>query len=47
MLMVATLYMGRQAPPAMSDPSVTQMPCWGISRTDDTPLHRLMLEPAR
>ncbi len=38
--------MGRQAPPAMSD-SVTQMPCWSISRTADTPLHRLMLEPAR
>ena len=29
----------------MSDPSVTQMPCWSISRTGDTPLHRLMLHP--
>lgn len=43
MLMVMTLYMGSCAPPAMSDPRVTQMPCCSISRTGDTPLHRLML----
>ena len=47
MLMVMTLYMGSCAPPAMSDPRVTQMPCCSISRTGDTPLHRLMLDPAQ
>ena len=45
--MVMTLYMGSWAPPAMSEPRVTQIPWRSISRTGETPLQRLMLEPAQ
>ena len=47
MLMVMTLYMGSWAPPAMSEPRVTQIPWRSISRTGETPLQRLMLDPAQ